>query len=83
MYLVHGKRIPELLRGCSGELLDEILTKLNCHLSSCSRSVVLLMDNAGFHHHELKGRDSNINNIFLTPNTLHIQPPDLGIQWNL
>lgn len=37
----------------TGEILDEVITKLNRHLSSSSWSVVLLMDNAGCHPHEL------------------------------
>ena len=40
----------------TGEILDEVLKKLNHHLSLCSRLVVLLMDNAGCHPHELKGK---------------------------
>ena len=50
----------------TGEILDEVLTKLNHHLSSCSRSIVLLIDNAGCHPHELKGKYS----------ILYIPPPE-------
>ena len=55
--------------------MDEVLTKWNRRLSSCSRSVVLLMDNAGCHPHELKV-------IFLPPNTTsHLQPLDLEVHY--
>ena len=67
----------------TGEILDEVLTTLNHCLSSCSRSIVLLLDNAGCHPHDLKGKYSNIRIIFLPPNTTsQIQPLDLGIIQN-
>ena len=51
----------------TGEILDEVLTELNHRLSSCSRSIVLLLDNIGYHPHDLKGKYSNIRIIFLPP----------------
>lgn len=36
----------------TGEVLHDVLMKLNHRLSSCSRSKVLLWDNAGCHPHE-------------------------------
>ena len=63
----------------TGEILDSVLTRLN-RLSSCSRSIILLMDNAGCHPHNLK---ANIRIVFLPPNTTsQIQPLDLGIIQN-
>lgn len=67
----------------NGEILDDVLSKLNRHLSSRSRSVVLIMDNAGCHPQELRGKYSHIKIIFLPPNTTsQIQPLDLGIIQN-
>ena len=67
----------------TGEILDKVLTRLNHRLSSCSRSIVLLMDNAGCHPHDLKEKYSNIRIVFLPPNTTsQIQPLDLGIIQN-
>ena len=64
----------------TGEILDEVLTELNHRLSSCSRSIVLLLDNDGCHLHDLKGKYSNIQIILLPLNTTsQIQPLDLGI----
>ena len=67
----------------TGEILDKVLTRLNHRLSSCSRSIDLLMDNAGCHPHDLKEKYSNIRIVFLPPNTTsQIQPLDLGIIQN-
>ena len=68
----------------TGQILDEFLTKLNHLLSSCSRSIVQLLDNAGCHPHDLAGKYSNIRIIFLPPNinTSQVQPLHLGIIQN-
>lgn len=48
----------------NGEILDKVLTKLNRKFSSQHRNVALLLDNAGCHPEELKGKYSNIKLIF-------------------
>ena len=67
----------------NGEILDKVLTKLNRKFSSQHRNVALLLDNAGCHPEELKGKYSNIKFIFLPPNTTSkLQPLDVGIIQN-
>ncbi len=64
----------------TSEIMDKILTKLNRKLSSQHRNVALLLDNAGCHPQNLKGKYTNIKVIFLPPSKL--QPLDLGIIQN-
>ena len=64
----------------SGEILENILTKLNRRLLKSNRNILLLMDNAGCHPEELVSKFSNIKIIFLPANTTSaLQPLDLGI----
>ena len=64
----------------TGEILDTVLTKLNRRFSSEGRKVALLLDNAGCHPEQLKGKYSHIKVIFLPPNTTSkLQPLDLVI----
>ena len=54
----------------NGEILGKVLTKLNPKFSSQCRNVALLLDNAGCHPQELKGKYSNKKLFFCLP-TLH------------
>ena len=64
----------------SGEILEDILTTLNRRLIRTNQNILLLMDNAGCHPHELVSKFCNIKILFLPPNTTSaLQPLDLGI----
>ena len=64
----------------SGEILEDILTKLNRRLLKSNQNILLLMDNAGCHPEGLVSKFSNIKIIFLPANTTCVlQPLDLGI----
>lgn len=67
----------------TGDILDTVLSKINRRLRSKGRSIALLLDNAGCHRPGLKDKYSNINVIFLPPNTTSkLQPLNLGINQN-
>ena len=66
----------------NGEIMESIymFTKLNCQLSSSSRSILPLMDNAGCNPKDLKTKFSSIRVYFLLANTTSkLQPLDIGI----
>ena len=64
----------------SGEILEDILTKLNQCLIKSNRNILLSTDNAGCHLEELTSKFSNIKIIFLPANTTcALQPLDLGV----
>ena len=64
----------------TGDIMEDILSKLNRRLSRTSRSILLFMDNAGCHPEHLQTKFSNTKICFLPANTtLKLQPLDLGI----
>lgn len=67
----------------TGEILSEILAKINLQLMAKSRFIALLLDNAGCHPHDIEGKYSNIKVIWLPANIMSkLQPLDLGIIQN-
>ncbi|XP_011406640.1 PREDICTED: uncharacterized protein LOC100638564 [Amphimedon queenslandica] len=64
----------------TGEILNQVLKSLNSKLKAQSRSILLLMDNAGCHPNDISEKFSQIKVVFLPPNTTSkLQPLDLGI----
>ena len=67
----------------TGEILEKVLLAFNHRLLSANRSKLLLLDNAGCHPDNLKGKFSKIKIVFLPANTTSkLHPLDLGIIQN-
>ena len=64
----------------NGEIMDQVLSKINYQLWIKSSLIILFMDNAGCHPHELTDQFSIIKIIWLPANTMSkLQPLDPGI----
>ncbi len=64
----------------TSDIMHQVLQKFKRRLVSSARHILLLMDNAGCHPHDLCGKYSNIKIVFLPPSTTSvIQPLDLGV----
>ena len=67
----------------TGDILHKILSDFNHKMIQQKRSVLLFMDNAGCHPHDIEGKYNNIKIVFLPPNTTSkLQPLDLGVIQN-
>ena len=67
----------------SGEILEDVLTKLKWCFIKSNRNIHLLRDNAGCHPKELVSQFSNIKIVFFPSNTTStLQLLDLGIIQN-
>ena len=64
----------------AASIKHSVLTKLNNKIRAQSRSILLIMDNAGCNPEDLAEKYSNIGVIFLPANCKSVlQPLDLGI----